>query len=297
MEDKYMKITTFFSLLLLFLAIPLVAMDAPFGSKIAIQPSGSMTVEDPEMWDLEPLDPTIDVSKFADDGVQLFPKPVNQDEASEADSQDLQSKGLIRCTECPQTFSDMQKLKDHLLATHLNYKPLKCPQCDYSAVQSSNMRTHIKRLHPKLPAKAMPKLSVEDKKIIDQKLAPYLAKLKFKCAVCPEVFETRAKLYSHGVKHYKRSNLAQQTPAPYMSEFRIETSPIPVQAQPQIQSPAASKQKMNSFVFFNCSLCSETFSSAQEIAAHNQIKHAKQKAAALADSLNKRAKQNPPDEK
>lgn len=88
-----------------------------------------------------------------------------------------------RCTLCPETFTDIQSLSEHIVthahsnpkkpinyrytcplcpcatksrrilflhvcAKHTNYKPEKCPHCDYATAQKTNLRCHIGVKHP-----------------------------------------------------------------------------------------------------------------------------------------------------
>lgn len=53
------------------------------------------------------------------------------------------------CPMCPGTFKEPGKAKKHLLI-HLNFRPYLCPGCPYACNSASNLRNHLKKLHPEL---------------------------------------------------------------------------------------------------------------------------------------------------
>ena len=54
----------------------------------------------------------------------------------------------LQCLHCPYTTSlGVSRMTQHVMK-HINYKPFTCPYCEYSAIQSSNVKYHVSKQHP-----------------------------------------------------------------------------------------------------------------------------------------------------
>lgn len=287
-----MKFIIIFSFLLLFLATPIVSMDDPLEGKCPINYSTS--TEYVPMWDLESLYPSLDMSGAIDESMQVLPHQASKDPVNVTDFLNTHTASpKIRCTECAQVCSGIYHLKNHLLSVHIQYKPYKCPKCDFDTVQTVNMSKHIKKFHPDFPSGSIPKLSEQDKRLIEQKLAPFLAKLKYDCPLCDQSFKNKTTLTLHVKDRHKKEQYGP-------GEFHIETPYVQATNQARIQAATTPLKKWGSekLALFNCSLCTETFSSSQGITKHKKMKHADQKVdPTRIDSVNKRFKQNPQDKR
>ena len=60
------------------------------------------------------------------------------------------STGLM-CTRCNKVFSQLGKLKDHLLTCKNKERPFVCEQCGQDFHQRTELNIHLKQVHPKVP--------------------------------------------------------------------------------------------------------------------------------------------------
>lgn len=203
-----MKFMTIFSFLSLFLSVPLLGMDAPFRITPVNYSKSTETTDSAlhegleplfPIFNLDPVEPTVeDIPALSQQTIQAR---AASDTATESlDTQTATSK--FKCTECPTIYNSMYDLKHHLLAAHTVYKPYKCPKCVFAAVQKSNLGKHIKSCHPDFPIGDIPKLTDHEKKLMEQILAPFLAKLSY--LSCNQSYDNKIELDLHEQHTHKQ---------------------------------------------------------------------------------------------
>ena len=53
----------------------------------------------------------------------------------------------FRCGRCPLVFKTKNEYNKHRESIHVPKKVLECPHCDYTCKQSTNLKTHMSRVH------------------------------------------------------------------------------------------------------------------------------------------------------
>ena len=60
------------------------------------------------------------------------------------------SNNKFLCSLCGYQQSSVRRLKRHICATHLGFKPFACKYCDFSSIEPGYLKIHIKKRHPGL---------------------------------------------------------------------------------------------------------------------------------------------------
>ncbi|XP_069499072.1 zinc finger protein 397-like [Ambystoma mexicanum] len=104
-----------------------------------------------------------------------------------------------KCTECGQTFADKSS---YLCHQNCHFRPHKCPYCEKSFFQSSQLETHLKSHMNKdvFPCNACDKCFTIKSNLLIHKRS-HLGERPFKCTVCDKNFIHRSHLYTHQRSH------------------------------------------------------------------------------------------------
>ena len=289
MEERYMKFMTIFSFLLLFLSVPLLGMDAPLRITPINYSKSTETTDSAPYEDLEPLFPTLnlaeptveDISALSQQTIQAHAASDTEEEP--LDSQTAKSKiKCFKCTECPKTYNSMYDLKNHLLAAHTGHKPYKCPRCAFEVVQKSNLSKHIKSSHPDFPMSAIPKLTDHEKKLVQQILAPFLARFKFSCPSCNQSYDNKTKLDLHVKNAHKQQAFAGEihNELQVIPHSQVVAPVIPTKTEPQKDTEwkftaGINVEKEEKFKSYVCSAsgCENSFHNIEDLKSHILFYH------------------------